>query len=271
MLEAAALGALVGCTLALTGAGGGILAVPLLVFGLHLSVAESAPIGLMAVGTAASFGALLGLKDGIVRYRAAMLIGGAGMILAPIGVALGERLPNGPMSLAFAAVMAGSALSTYRRATRTPVARLSTFHEDRPSCVRNPESGRFIWTRPCARVLAAVGMASGILSGLLGVGGGFVILPALTRHSDLEQRAIVATSLAVIGLVSASGIATAATRGTLDWHVASPFALGAVAALLVVRRWAARMGGRRLQVCFAILCALVASLLFERGIAMMVA
>ncbi|HEX7638057.1 MAG TPA: sulfite exporter TauE/SafE family protein, partial [Burkholderiaceae bacterium] len=73
MLLAAALGAVVGLLLALTGAGGGILAVPLLVFGLHLGVARAAPIGLIAVGLSAAIAAALGLRAGIVRYRAAGL------------------------------------------------------------------------------------------------------------------------------------------------------------------------------------------------------
>jgi hypothetical protein len=85
VMEPLALGALVGLLLALTGAGGGILAVPLLVFALHLGVAEAAPIGLLAVGLAAAIGAALGLRDGIVRYRAAMLMGGLAMVARAAG------------------------------------------------------------------------------------------------------------------------------------------------------------------------------------------
>ena len=62
------MGAAVGVVLALTGAGGGGLAVPLLVFGLHLQMSQAAPVGLLAVGLAASVGALLGLREGVVRY-----------------------------------------------------------------------------------------------------------------------------------------------------------------------------------------------------------
>lgn len=66
-LVGAGLGALIGIILALTGAGGGILAVPLLVFGLGLSMVEAAPVGLLAVGLAAGVGAVLGLRQGLVR------------------------------------------------------------------------------------------------------------------------------------------------------------------------------------------------------------
>ena len=67
------MGAAVGVILALTGAGGGILAVPMLVFGLHMSLVEAAPVGLLAVGLASAVGALLGLREGVVRYRAAAI------------------------------------------------------------------------------------------------------------------------------------------------------------------------------------------------------
>ena len=81
-LLGAGLGAIIGAILALTGAGGGILAVPLLVFGLGLSMVEAAPIGLLAVGLAASVGAVLGLRQGIVRYRAAGFVAGIGILMA---------------------------------------------------------------------------------------------------------------------------------------------------------------------------------------------
>ncbi|HWS73997.1 MAG TPA: sulfite exporter TauE/SafE family protein, partial [Quisquiliibacterium sp.] len=105
-LLAAALGSLIGLVLAFTGAGGGILAIPLLVFGLHLPVQQAAPAGLAAVGIASAVGAVLGLRDGIVRYRAAAMIGAAGTLAAPLGVALAQRLPNRPLMAAFAMLLA---------------------------------------------------------------------------------------------------------------------------------------------------------------------
>jgi uncharacterized membrane protein YfcA len=264
MLTALVLGALVGLTLALTGAGGGILAVPLLVFSLGLGVAEAAPVGLLAVGLAAALGALLGLHEGQVRYRAAAVIGGAGMLVAPVGVWLAQRLPNGPLTLAFAAVLAWSAWGMFRR-TR-PAGPDEPRHVPLP-CVRSPVDGRFIWTPRCARVLAGTGVVSGLLTGLLGVGGGFVIVPALTRWSDLDAGSIVATSLAVIALVSVSGVASAAWHGAVQWPVALPFAAGAAAALLAGRRGARRVSGPGLQRAFAALSAGVALMLLARGAA----
>lgn len=267
MSVAAALGCFVGLLLALTGAGGGIIAVPLLVFGLGLSVVQSAPIGLIAVGLAAAIGASLGLREGLVRYRAAALIGGVGMVLAPVGVMAAQRLPNGPLTVAFSLVLAYTAYRMYLRST----GQLGSVGESRIvlPCVRDASDGRFVWTRACAQALAATGAVSGALSGLLGVGGGFVIVPALTKYTDLTARSIVATSLAVIALVSIGGVGAAAVHGTINWSIAVPFSAGAGVALLLGRQIAARVAGPVLQKYFAIFSAIVALLLLARGLGLL--
>lgn len=262
-MEAFALGALVGLLLALTGAGGGILAVPLLVFALHLGLAAAAPIGLLAVGLAAAMSAVLGLRDGIVRYRAAALMGGLAMALAPLGVMAAQRVPNTPLTLAFAAVLALSAWRMWQRARvalhpRGGIARAAL------PCVLGARDGRLVWTRPCAQALALTGVTAGLLSGLLGVGGGFVIVPALTRFTELSARSIVATSLAVIALASIGGVGAAAWHGAIDWAVALPFAIGSMGASLIARAIAGRVAGPRLQQGFAVVSAGVAVLLVAR-------
>ncbi len=255
------LGALIGLVMALTGAGGGVLSIPLLVFGLHLPVQQAAPVGLVAVGLAAVLGAVLGLRQGIVRYRAAALIGAVGMLMAPLGVALAQRLPNRPLLGAFAVVLMYTAWRMLKRPT--PAAPLA----DSVLCRANPLDQRLIWTRPCARALAGTGLIAGLLSGLLGVGGGFVIVPALRRYSDLEIRSIQATSLAVIALVSTSGVVAAALHGPVLWTVALPFAAGAATALLAGRQLASKLDATRLQQAFAWFCLLVAALMLARAFA----
>ena len=128
MLISLGLGLVVGVVLALTGAGGGILAVPLLVFGMQMGVAQAGPIGLLAVGMAAALGAFLGLKAGIVRYRAALLISVTGMLLSPVGLWLANRIDNRWLSVLFALVLLFVAFKTFRRATasRLSVRTLST-------------------------------------------------------------------------------------------------------------------------------------------------
>ena len=99
------LGSFTGIVLALTGVGGAIIAVPLLMFSLHLTVAEAAAIGLLAVGLSAAIGALLAFRQKVVRYRAAGLIAATGALTAPIGIWAAQHLPNAPLTLLFACVL----------------------------------------------------------------------------------------------------------------------------------------------------------------------
>lgn len=258
---AAALGAVIGLVLALTGAGGGVLAIPLLIFGLELHVQQAAPIGLAAVGIASAVGAVLGLRDRVVRYRAAAMIGLAGIIVAPLGVALAQRLPGRPLTGAFALLLVWTAWRMLRAAPVRPTASVQL-----PPCRLDPAQGRLRWTWRCARALAGTGAVSGLFSGLLGVGGGFVIVPSLTRNSDLDARSIQATSLAVIALVSVSGVSAAVLHGALDWSVAAPFAGGATLALLAGRRLALRLRPARLRQFFAWTSVAVAVLMGARAL-----
>ena len=254
-----ALGAVIGLVLALTGAGGGVLAIPLLVFGLHLPLQQAAPVGLVAVGLASAIGAFLGLRQRIVRYRAAAVIGVAGMLMAPLGVFLAQRLPNPPLLAAFALVLMYTAWRMLRRGG------LAEQSADAVPCRVSSTDQRLSWTQPCARALAGTGLVSGLLSGLLGVGGGFVIVPALTRYTNLEMRSIQATSLAIIALVSVSGVSAAAVGGALPWAVALPFASGAVLALLIGRQLAGKLNPKRLQQAFAWFTLAIAVLMLSRA------
>jgi len=267
----AGLGAIVGLVLALTGAGGGILAIPLLVWVLHLPVQTAAPVGLAAVGLASAMGAAVGLRQGMVRYRAAALIGITGMLCAPLGVALAHRVPSRPLLLLFAAVMAWVGWRSLQ-VPRAPHADVidgpngPTAHAPPPPCLVNAD-GRLDWTAPCARALAITGAASGLLSGLIGVGGGFVIVPALTHRTDLDLGQVQATSLAVIALVALSGVSSAAWHGTLDLALTLPFSLGAVAAMFGGQRLAQRLPSTRLKQGFGWLTLGVAASLLWKALA----
>ncbi len=265
MLLAAGLGAVVGLILAMTGAGGAIIAVPLLVFALHWDVAHAAPVALLAVSASAFVGAVMGLRMGIVRYRAALLMAGFGCLMTPVGVFAAHRLPPAPLALIFSAVLGFVALRMFRQAS-------GEAGQDAPAalsaaCQLNSQTGRFDWTAPCAKALSKAGLLTGFLSGLLGVGGGFLIVPALRNSTDLPMNAIVATSLMVVALVSASAASVSALSGQLDSAVALPFAGGAVAAMLAGRVLASRLAGPRLQQGFAVLAGLVALGMAARTVA----
>lgn len=259
------LGLTVGVILALTGAGGGILAVPLLVFGADLSMAEGGPIGLMAVGLAATLGAVMGLRSGTVRYKAALLIAGAGIVCSPAGLWLAQRIPNRPLTIVFAFVLLYVAFRVFQKSMAPVSGAAARGSAAEPPCRMDAVRGKLNWTAPCARALALSGVLAGGLSGLLGVGGGFVMVPALQRYTDLTTQSVVATSLAVIALVSASGVVASAAAGHLQWPVALPFAAGALAGMLGGRLVAAKLAGPHLQKGFAIVSALVAVALLIRS------
>lgn len=259
-----ALGLAVGIVMGLTGTGGGILAVPLLVLVLQLSIAEAAPIGLLAVGLAAAVGAFIGLKQGIVRYKAAALMAVAGTLTAPLGLWLSQRTDTHVLSALFAGLLLVLALRALRNGRPTEVEAVEMTHDF--ACVQDTTKGRFIWNIRCARALSLSGAVAGTLSGLLGVGGGFVLVPAMRRFTTLAPQSVIATSLAVIALIALSGILSSVATGSLQWHVALPFAAGAVAGLVTGRTFSTRLSHLLLHRLFALLVAAVGVMLLGKAL-----
>ena len=118
ILTTLALGIFVGILMGLTGAGGGILSVPLLVFFLHLRVAEAAPIALTAIAISAGVGALLGLKSKLLRYKAAGFMAMIGLILSPVGLWLAQKIPNQPLLVLFSCTLFFVSTRLYVQARR---------------------------------------------------------------------------------------------------------------------------------------------------------
>jgi uncharacterized membrane protein YfcA len=264
MLVALGLGVGIGVVMALTGAGGGILALPILTFGLGLNVIHAVPISLMAVGTAACFGALLGFRAGQLRYKAAFLMAAGGIFFSPAGMAIASVIENRWLVLFFALVMLSVAWRSFHRPPRIEKGPDADECRLLP-CMINYESGRFIWNGRCVRVLALLGCAAGLLSGLLGVGGGFVIVPLMKRYTDLPVHSVVATSLGVIALVSISGVLISTFKGQVDWSIAVPFSSGGLAGMLVGRMLSFRLNGARLEKFYALLVAATAVIMIIKA------
>jgi hypothetical protein len=103
------------------------------------------------------------------------------------------------------------------------------------------------------------GSIAGLLTGLLGVGGGFVIVPALQRYTNLVMQSIISTSLAVIALVSMTGVVSSVLAGSLNWAIAIPFCAGALTGIIGGRLISSRLAGPQLQYSFAVVSVLVAA------------
>lgn len=257
MITIVAIGLAIGLVMALTGAGGGILAVPMLVFLVGLDLVQAAPIGLFAVGTSAALGAFLGLRTGLVRYRAALLMAVTGMLLSPVGVWLADHINTQLLNGLFATVLFFVAYRAFTQ-NHLPIDTHSPSFGSPLPCNLNAMKTRFIWTTRCARALASFGGLAGLLSGLLGVGGGFVMVPALQRFTDLQMQAVVATSLAVIALVSTTGVTAAAFSGKVDWMLAIPFCSGTLIGMVGGRLISSRLNNAFVQKSFASIALLVA-------------
>lgn len=252
------LGAVTGLILALTGAGGTIIAIPLLVFGLNLPMTQAAPVALLAVALSAAIAAYLAFSRlKIVRYRAAGLIATLGMLAAPLGIWIAQFLPDLLLTLLFSMVLAYVSWRMFQSSRQHEIPEKNLSSDSAP-CQLDTANGRFIWNEPCAKALALAGLATGFLSGLLGVGGGFVIIPALKRATTLPMQSLVATSLAAIALISTAGFLTAAFFGVMEWMIAIPFSLGAISGMLLGRRYSDRFNETLLQRGFAVVAGCIA-------------
>ncbi len=242
LLIALSLGSLIGLVLGLTGAGGGILAVPALTLGLGWSMTQASPIALLAVGSAAAIGVLSAHQNRLVRYRAAMLISINGMIAAPLGQYLAHRLPERALTLGFAVVMIIVAARLWRSVAAHTLSDDSISADAlRPRRI-NIKTGRIQWNRTSFITLSIIGLLTGLTTGLLGVGGGFIIVPALLRCSNITLEGIVATSLLVISLVSLGAFVSAVTTGDVTLTLgAGSFVLGAAAGMLLGRHFSGKL------------------------------
>lgn len=257
-------GLIVGFSLGLTGGGGAIFAVPLLVYGLSIPPRVAVGVSLGAVGLTALAGAISRWRSGQVEAPTGLLFAVAGMLGAPVGAWIANRLPEAVLLSAFAILMLIVAVRMWTKADAYPPACESS--PDGPTC-RRDAVGRLDLTTRCAALLAVTGVAVGILSGLFGVGGGFVIVPALVLFSGMPIHRAVATSLLVITLVSASGLAAHLLAGhALSWELVLLFGAGGVAGLLLGNQLGQRLSGPRLQRTFAAAIVVVALFVIGRTI-----
>ena len=252
-----AIGVFVGILMGLTGAGGGILSVPLLVFLLHLPISEAGPIALTAITISASVGAMIGLKAKLLRYKAAVFMALFGLLLSPLGLWLAQKTPNTPLLILFSLVLMYVSIRMLLQVRRIMSGKSMPIVKA-PPCQLDLSIGKLIWTVPCARALMFAGASAGFLSGLLGVGGGFILVPALNKFTDLPMKSIVATSLGVLAIVSAGGAFISLASGTLNMGIAIPFSIGSLLGLLLGKFLEKKISGPRVQQIFAIFTLIIA-------------
>lgn len=249
------IGLVIGLVLGLTGAGGSVLAVPLLMSQLHLTLATSSGLALGAVSLAAWFGVLL---RGRQSFHGLLVLSMAvsGSLFSPVGQLLAQRLPEPWLMRGFALLAGIIAWRMWRQARLQPAsthivrAGLDNDVDAAPICQL---TGKPLYRQHhCLLRLAAAGALTGLLSGLFGVGGGFVIVPLLVLLTGLDMRAAVATSLGVIALVSSSGFISFIWRHPVSWAMLTPLLLGAVTGMSAGTVLAKYIAGPQLQRGFAL-------------------
>ncbi|WP_037857763.1 sulfite exporter TauE/SafE family protein [Streptomyces sp. NRRL S-340] len=293
LVPALAAGAVVGLTLGALGGGGSVLAVPALIYLLGFTPAAATTASLIIVAATSLSALYAHARTGSVRWRAGALFAAAGLLPAAAAGAVAARLPQPVLTAAFALVAALAAVRMLRPArttapaksapatttsattaagaavARTAPARTAPEHTAtarttaaRTTVERTPAVRGSAERTPAVRParVAGAGAGLGALTGLLGVGGGFLAVPTLVTVLAFEMPSAVGTSLLVI---SADSVASLATRGTttagLDWAVIAPFTGAAILGAWDGRRLAAKVTGALLRRTFAVLLLAVAA------------
>jgi len=209
----------IGLSLGLIGGGGSIITVPVLVYVAGIPVAEAIALSLAIVGTTALVGAVLQARSGNVHWKASALYGGMGIVGAAFGARLTPLVPPPVLILLFAALLVFVGLRLLRG---EPEAALPKRAECTP------------WK------CALAGLVIGVVTGFLGVGGGFLIVPALLRFAKMPMHQAIGTSLVIITANSAAGFiahfSEIRNTGLLALSFTVAAALGMIAGLGLGRR-----------------------------------
>lgn len=262
LIGTVAVGLAVGLLMGVLGGGGGVLTVPILVFLLGETPQQATTSSLVIVGVTALIGAASRWTSGGVRWRTGLAFGLPGIPAAYLGTAVNQRLDPALLLLAFAALVLVVAVALLAGTRRTPDSTQST-----PTATG---SGVATKVRPSAvsTVLTVVpsALVIGFLTGLLGVGGGFLVVPALVIVLRMPMTWAVGTSLLVIAINSGASLVARAGVAEFDWSVIVPFTLAAVLATTFGRRVADRFSGDTLTRVFAALLIAVAGLVSAQSL-----
>ncbi len=224
-----ALAVFVGISLGLLGGGGSILTVPLLAYVGGMEPRQAIATSLLVVGVTSAVGAVTHARAGRVRWRVAAVFGAAAMAGAFGGGRLAHFIPGNILLIAFAVIMIAAAVAMLRG--RRDLA--------------DESSGPL----PIAKILLQ-GVVVGMISGLVGAGGGFLLVPALALLGGLPMPVAVGTSLVVISMQSFAGFAGHLSGVAIDWRLAGLVTAAAVAGSVAGGMLTSRIEPARLRKAF---------------------
>lgn len=257
------MGLVIGVTLGALGGGGSILTVPALVYVLGQDAHGATTASLVVVGATASAGALAHLRRGSVRVREGLVFGALGIAGSVVGSRLSSGIAPAVLLAGFSVVMMGAAAAMLVRSRRPAAPAYAV--ADGPVADISSSTTR---ARPGASAMVGTASGVGLLTGFFGVGGGFVVVPALVLVMGFDMPEAVATSLLVIAVNSAAAlIARAGTAVHVDWAVVGLFAVAAIGASVLGSRLAGVLEPRRIARAFSLLLVVVALYTLVRSVA----
>ena len=257
------IGILIGLMLGLTGAGGSVFAVPLLIVMAGLDIHQAIGLSLLAVAASAIFGSIRSGKRQQVLWLPAIMLSVSGMAVVPVGQWLASQLSEALLIMGFSVLAMLIAARMWRLSVNQPelaaVTRASDFSGadgDGLRCRFSP-TGQFQLRPRCISGLVVGGMLVGLLSGLFGVGGGFLIVPLLLFVSQVNMMQAVSTSLIVISVISSIGFIS---HLLLSWQsgVVLPVTwllwmlMGGIAGMYLGQKLTRKIANARLQKIFAL-------------------
>lgn len=257
LLLAVVAGALIGLSLGALGGGGSILAVPVLVYVLDQSAAQATTGSLVVVGVTSLVGAVTAYRAGNVKLAQGATFGLVGIGGAAIGAKASSLVSGSVLLASFAALMllVGGlmAVRQVRHARGLPADGIDAARPGLDDPIISLRDG-FMCDCPRALKVLITATAVGLLTGFLGVGGGFLVVPALTLALALPMEYAAGTSLVVITLTSVSALAVRAGVGvTPDWGLVAALTAASAVGGIAGARLADRTDTSKLSMTFTVL------------------
>jgi len=240
-----ALAVVVGISLGLLGGGGSILTVPLLAYVAGMEARQAIATSLLVVGVTSAIAAVTHARAGRVRWRIAVLFGLVAMVGAYAGGLIARFIPGTVLLVAFAFIMVAAGVAMLR---------------GRKECQSNSNAAV-----PVVKI-GLLGVAVGLISGLVGAGGGFLLVPALALLAGLPMPIAVGTSLVVISMQSFAGFAGHLAREQIDWRLAAFVTAAAVVGALIGGRLIAFVNPATLRRTFGWFVLLMASVILAEEV-----
>lgn len=251
-----------GFVLGLLGSGGSIIALPALLYLLHVEPKSAIAMSLGVVAVTATLAALGHVRRGNVDLKIALVFASFGAIGTFMGTRVGVTIPAAIQLSAFALVMYAAAWRMQRKPTRSP----SSPEGHGKSEAATPGCEHYFST--CMAYIVLAGIAVGLLTGVVGVGGGFLIVPALVLLSRVPIKQAVATSLAIVSANSSVGFAGYLGSVPISWGIMAGFTAVTVVGSFAGARFSSRLSQETLKRSFAWFLVVVATyILFKNVIA----